>query len=382
VFSALHTFFFTHKKTYSFLEVFEKTNMSGRKNEEFVIQNHADGHDDLKNIWKLKEAEYPKIKGEGEFIYETLYLSVDPYLSSSIKVKSTLGGKASDVGSVQKSLVTAKVVESKNAEYPVGTVFITVLPWSRYGVANGKFENYVKIVKKPGQPENYFDRLGYSSTIGSLGMPSQTAYYGATQVGKFNSSDVLVVSGAAGAVGSIVGQIAKKILGVKKVIGVAGGKEKCDLIIKEFGFDAAIDYKEYNTQEKVVSRLNELTAESGPITAYFDNTGGFVTDAVFEVIARKGRIIVCGQISQYHNSGYVVPNYLAKTVYKALSILGFLVFDFYDQNEKEFFAKFPEWVEKGTIKTKETLVKGFEKLPEAYEMLFTGKNTGKIVVQA
>jgi len=353
-----------------------------RKNEEFVIAHHAEGgRDTLKGTWKLQEAKFPTIKEDGEFIYEAMYISVDPYLSSYIKENSALGGKPYGVGEPQTSHVAARVIESKNKDYPVGTIFVTRLPWRRYGVANGKWDEYVKIAKKPGEPENYFDRLGYDATIGSLGMPSQTAYYGAIHVGKFNSSDVLVVSGAAGATGSIVGQISKKILGVKKVIGVAGGKAKCDLLTKELGFDAAIDYKEYDTKEKVAARLLEL-AGNDPITAYYDNTGGHVTDAVFDVIARKGRIIVCGQISQYHpDKKYEVPNYLSKTVYKALSILGFVVFDWQDLNEKEFFAKFPTWVEKGIIKAKETIVDGFEKLPEAYEMLYLGKNTGKIVVK-
>jgi len=260
-----------------------------------------------------------------------------------------------------------------------GTIFVSGnLPWRRYSVSDGIGLGYSKVIRKAGDPETIFDRLGLSSVIGSLGMPTQTAYYGSFHVGKFTEKDVVVVSGAAGATGSLVGQFAKKIQKAKKVIGIAGGKDKTDWLL-ELGFDAAIDYKEYNTQEKLAARIQELAGE--PVTAYFDNTGGFITDAIFSVIARHGRLIICGQISAYHEQKSF-PNYLAKTIYAALTIQGFYIVDFFQYNEKEFFVEVPKWVEQGIIKTRETLVEGFENLPAAYQMLYTGKNFGKIVVKA
>jgi len=133
----------------------------------------------------------------------------------------------------------------------------------------------------------------------------------------------------------------------------------------------------------VAARLQEL-AGAEPITAYFDNTGGFVTEAVFDIIGRKGRIVVCGQISTYNDppeKSHSYPNYLAKTIYRALSILGFVVGDFVHRNDTEFFVDVPKWILEGKIKNKETLVTGFEKLPEAYAMLYTGENIGKVVVK-
>jgi len=346
------------------------------KNEEFVVHERPAGTAHLKETWLLREIPYPSITEDEQFIYKALYISVDPYMSGGI---SGLVGRLNPLGTLQVGHVLAEVLESKNASYPVGTVFVSSqLPWRRYSVTKGTEFGYTKIIRKPGDPETVFDRLGLSSGIGALGMPSQTAYYGALRVAKFTEHDVVVVSGAAGATGSLVGQFAKKIAKAKKVIGIAGGKDKTDFLLK-IGFDAAIDYKEYDTQEKMAARIREVAGE--PVTAYFDNTGGFVTDAIFEVIARHGRLIICGQISGYHQA-QSYPNYLSKVIYAALTIQGFVVFDWVKYNEEQFFVDVPKWIEEGIIQTRETLVEGFENLPAAYQMLFTGKNIGKIVVKA
>jgi len=243
-----------------------------------------------------------------------------------------------------------------------------------------KFAPRLVVIKKPGYENPFFEKLGIQAGIGALGVPAQTAYYGAIDVGKFTEKDVVVVSGAAGATGSIVGQIAKKILKAKKVIGIAGGAQKAEYLVKELGFDAAIDYKEYNTQEKIRDRLKEI---AGPdeVTAYFDNTGGFITDAIFDVIAKYGRIVICGQISVYHKPNHVYPNYLLKTIYKELSILGFGVSNHTHENSKKFYPDVSKWVEQGVIKAPDTVVHGFENLPKAYQMLYTGENYGKIIIQ-
>jgi len=127
-------------------------------------------------------------------------------------------------------------------------------------------------------------------------------------------------------------------------------------------------------------RLQEVAGE--PVTVYFDNTGGFTTEAVFDVIGRGGRIIICGQISTYTSSEeYAYPNYLAKTIYKGLSILGFVVSDFIHRNDTEFIVDMGKWIESGQVKSRETVVEGFENIPRAFEMLFTGENTGKVIVK-
>jgi len=355
------------------------------KNEELVLGKRPEGSHDLKETWKLQQCDYPKITGDGQFICQTLFVSVDPYLSSQIK-KSALGGVTKEIGDIQKSYTVAKVLESKNTSYPVGTVYVASQnPWRRFFLVSEKELARVKILKHPDHPEDIFEPKGFHSALSAFGMPSQTAYYGCLDVGKFKESDVLVVSGAAGAVGIMVGQIAKHVIKCKKVIGIAGGKQKCDLLVQELGFDASVDYKEYNTKEKMGARLQELAGE--PITAYFDNTGGISTEAVFDKIGRFGRIVICGQISSYTKSeekaeeAYVYPNYLAKTIYRALSIYGFVVGDFAHRNDKEFYPDMAKWISAGLVKYKDTMVEGFENIPSAYEMLFTGANIGKIIVR-
>ncbi|CAF1195714.1 unnamed protein product [Didymodactylos carnosus] len=353
------------------------------KNEEFVLFTRPSGQSDIKSAWKLQSCLMPIITKDNEFILETLFVSVDPYLSSGLK-KSALGGAINSIGSIQISGLVARVIESRNPNIPVDTIVTGRMEWKRFILANGT-EPRFRIVQKPTDKNTIYNKIGFSTAVGVLGMPSQTSYYGILSVANTQPSDVLVISGAAGAVGTIAGQIAKKIRGAKMVIGIAGGKKKCDCIVNELGFDAAIDYKEYNTKDKMVNRLKELTPSG--ITQYFDNTGGFVTDAIFDIIERHSKIIICGQISTYNNSeedlskSNIYPNYLAKTIYRGLSILGFVCSDFIHRNEEEFFKDMPNWLEQGIIKFHETIIDGFENLPRAYEMLFTGENIGKIVVK-
>ncbi|CAF2538543.1 unnamed protein product [Rotaria sp. Silwood2] len=353
------------------------------KNEEFVLSTRPSDQNEIKSAWALQPCPMPTITNDNEFILKTLFVSVDPYLSSGLK-KSALGGDINPIGSVQVSGLVGRVIESKNSNIPVDTIVTGRMEWKRYILANGT-EPRFRIVQKSIEKNTIYDKIGFSTAIGVLGMPSQTAYYGILSVANTQPSDVLVISGAAGAVGTIAGQIAKKIRGAQKVIGIAGEEKKCDYIVNELGFDAAINYKEYNTKDKMIKRLKELAPEG--ITQYFDNTGGFVTDAVFDIIKRHGKIIICGQISTYNNSEddpskiNIYPNYLAKTIYRGLSILGFVCGDFIHRNEEEFYKDMPIWLDQGTIKFHETFVDGFENLPRAYEMLFTGENIGKLVVR-
>lgn len=352
-------------------------------NEQFVLFQRPTDATDLKASWKLESCEMPQIQDENQFIVETLFVSVDPYLSSGLK-KSALGGDVNPIGSCQISGLVARVIETRRDDITVGTIVTARMPWKKYILANGN-EPRFRIVKRPNDTDTIYDRFGLSTAIGVLGMPSQTAYYGILSVANTQANDILVISGAAGAVGSIAGQIAKKIRSAQKVIGIAGGENKCRYIVDQLGFDAAIDYKTYNSKEKIIERLHELVPEG--ITQYFDNTGGFVTEALFDVIQRHGKIIVCGQISSYNHSEddpakvNIYPNYLAKTIYRGLSILGFVCGDFIHRNDEEFYRDMPVWLDKRIIRFTETFVDGFNNLPRAYEMLFTGENIGKVVVR-
>jgi len=199
------------------------------------------------------------------------------------------------------------------------------------------------------------------------------------EVAGIKAGDVCVVSAAAGAVGAIAAQIAK--MKGATVIGTAGGPDKCRYLIEKLGLDAAIDYKQYNTTATMLAELKRVAPKG--IDVYFDNTGGHVTDAVFECLNKFGRVAICGQISVYNEQGTapLAVNYLVKSIYKSINIRGFICGDFLQRNDGEFYRDMPGWIQAGHIKYEEEIVQGFEKLPEAFNMLFTGKKTGKILVQ-
>ena len=209
--------------------------------------------------------------------------------------------------------------------------------------------------------------------LGTLGMPGMTAYFGLLDVGQPKHGETVVVSGAAGAVGTVVGQIAK-IKGCR-VVGIAGGADKCRYIRDELGFDAAIDYK----HEDVKEALRNLCPKG--IDVYFDNVGGDILDAALTRITRGARIVICGAISQYNNTGPVKgpSNYLSLLVNRA-SMKGMVVFDYADRYA-EAGREMAGWMAAGKLKSREDIVKGLETFPETLLKLFKGENTGKLVLQ-
>jgi len=344
------------------------------KNEEFVIHQHAKGGpEDHKDIWQLQETPFPHLDIQDNIIGEPLFLTVDPFIVGQVK-----GGKP--IGSVQDSFGVVRVFQSHNPAWPVGTVFyFQQVPWRRYSLFPVKaLEQHAKVWKRPGEENTVLDKLGFDAALNGLGMTAQTAYYGAVEKGKYKPTDVLVISGAAGAVGLFVGQIAKNVQKVKKVIGIAGGKEKTERLVKELGFDAAVDYKEYNTKEKMAAKLKEVAGE--PITAYYDNTGGFVTDAVFSILGTRARVVICGNISSYHET-LSYPNYLAQITYREIDIFGLYVGLHGVQNETEFYPDVSKWLLEHKIKTPQTTLEGFDQLPRAYERMVRGEDIGKIIVK-
>ena len=210
--------------------------------------------------------------------------------------------------------------------------------------------------------------------IGTLGMPGLTAYFGLLEIGKMQEGDTVVVSGAAGAVGSIVGQIAKIKGG--RAVGIAGGEEKCRHVVEELGFDACIDYK----SENVAKSLRRHCPDG--INVYFDNVGGEILDAALAQLARHARVVICGAISQYNaTEGMRGPsNYMSLLVNRA-SMTGFLVFDFADRYA-EAAKEMAGWLAEGKLRTFEDVATGgVEKFPETLLRLFRGENTGKLVLE-
>ena len=231
-----------------------------------------------------------------------------------------------------------------------------------YAISDGK--GWHKVDAKLGPLPKY---------LGVLGMPCMTAYFGLLEVCLPKAGETVVVSGAAGAVGQIVGQIAK-IKGCT-VIGIAGGKDKCDFVTKELGFDGCVDYK----SEDVKVGLKALAPKG--VDVYFDNVGGDILDAVLTQIRMKARIAICGAISQYNNTTAVKgpANYLSLLVNRA-RMEGIVVFDYADRYHLGV-AAMAKWMKEGTFKSKEDIVEGLDTFPEALLMLFEGKNFGKLVLK-
>jgi hypothetical protein len=207
-----------------------------------------------------------------------------------------------------------------------------------------------------------------------FGITGMTAYFGLIDVGRVQEGDVVVVSGAAGATGSTVGQIAK-IKNAGKVIGIAGGPEKCTHLVENLGFDETIDYK----GENVAARLREAAPEG--IDLYFDNVGGEILDACLAQLALRGRIVLCGAIASYNDRGGAkgIAN-TSNLIVKRARMEGFLILDYFDRMEgaREEMA---QWLGEGKIKSSEHIVEGLEHAPDALNLLFTGGNTGKVIVQ-
>ncbi|HZW12366.1 MAG TPA: NADP-dependent oxidoreductase [Noviherbaspirillum sp.] len=302
---------------------------------------------------------------DGEVLVKTLYLSLDPAMRGWMNEgKSYIRPVAID--EVMRAGGIGKVVASKSPKFAVGDYVSGSLGVQQYwaGRADDKTAALYKVDPKAAPLPKY---------LNALGMPGMTAYFGLLEVGQPKPGETVVVSGAAGAVGQTVGQVAKH-KGCR-VVGIAGGKDKCDFVVNELGFDACIDYK----NESVRDGLKKHCPQG--VDVYFDNVGGDILDDVLTRINLKARIIICGAISQYNNTTPVKgpANYLSLLVNRA-RMEGIVVFDYADRYHIGV-AEMAKWMKEGSFKTREDIVEGLEKFPEALLMLFEGKNFGKLVLQ-
>ncbi|WP_342117392.1 NADP-dependent oxidoreductase [Pseudoduganella sp. OTU4001] len=302
---------------------------------------------------------------DGEVLVKTLYLSLDPAMRGWMNdAKSYIRPVA--IGEVMRAGGLGEVVASKSPRFAVGDHVAGGLGVQRYwiGAADDRSAALVKVDT----------RLAPATTwLNTLGMPGMTAYFGLLEVGQPQAGETVVVSGAAGAVGQTVGQVAKQ-LGCR-VVGIAGGKDKCDFVVNELGFDACIDYKGGDVR----AGLKEHCPNG--VDVYFDNVGGDILDTVLTRINLKARIVICGAISQYNNTTPVKgpANYLALLVNRA-RMEGMVVFDYADRYHVAV-AALGKWLQEGKIKSREDVVRGIENFPQALNMLFEGKNFGKLVLQ-
>jgi NADPH-dependent curcumin reductase CurA len=329
-------------------------------NRQFVLASRPTGIPEESNF-NLIETPIPALK-DGEFLARAMYISVDPYMRGRIsQAKSYAAGV--EIGGVMVAGGVARVVESKNPNFAVGDIVDPYMGWQEYVVSNGRGLRKLNPAIAP-----------VSTALGVLGTTGLTAYFGLLDVCNPKAGETVVVSGAAGAVGSIVGQIAK--LRGCKTVGIAGGDDKVEWILKDCGYDAAFNYK---TTANYGAKLKELCPNG--IDIYFDNVGGTITDAVFMQINTSARLSICGQISQYNNAKPEMgPRLLGMLIVARAKVQGFLVTD-YMPRFVEGLTEMSSWLRDGKLKYREDIVDGFENLPKAFIGLFHGENTGKRIVK-
>ncbi len=330
-------------------------------NKKMILVNRPIGIPD-KSTWNLEEETIGELT-DGQILIKQKYISLDPAMRGWMNnTKSYI--PPVEIGAVMRAGTVGEVIQvNNNNNFKTGDL---VSGWGgvqEYSLTNG---GGYKLIKE-GQNTPMYRYLG------ALGMPGMTAYFGIIKEGKIKSGDVVLVSAAAGAVGSLVGQIAK-IKGCR-VIGIAGGKEKCDYVKSELGFDEVIDYKNDN----IYSALKKYCPDG--IDVYFDNVGGEISEAVINRFNIGGRMSICGQISGYNSETLQPgPRNWINILIKRLKVQGFIVFD-YQARAQEAFADMPKWIAEGKLQHKNHIVDGLENAVASLKMLFSGENKGKMIVK-
>ena len=310
-----------------------------------------------KKIWSFNEENFDLKLGDNQFIIKNEFISLDPAMRGWLNdARSYI--KPVNVGDVMRAGTVGKIIKSKNKYFNEGEY---VSGWGGvqdYTITNG--ENFQKIND---------DKVAKESYLGVLGMPGFTAYFGILREGQIKKGETVVVSAAAGAVGSVVGQIAK-IKGCK-VIGIAGGENKCKYVSEELNFDHCLDYKSDNFFSELKDKCK------GGVDVYFDNVGGSLLNHMLIFISKGARIVICGAISQYNSQKVVGPsNYLSLLVNRA-SMKGMVVFDYakdYGLAQKEM----RDWILSGKLKSNEDIYEGIENFHEIFLKLFNGEKKGKL----
>jgi hypothetical protein len=333
--------------------------LRGTANRQLRLARRPDGRVDDTTFELVEEPLRPL--ADGEALARLVYLSVDPTQRVWIREEPSYLPPVA-IGEVMRSGAIGTVVESRNDTYPEGAMVTGLLGWQEYAyLGSGMSAN----VLPPGMPMR--------KMMGVLGATGVTAYFGMLDVGQPKPGETVVVSGAAGATGSVAAQIAK-IQGCR-VVGIAGTPEKCAWLTDELGLDAAINYR----TERVGARVGELCPDG--VDVFFDNVGGATLDAVLVHLALHARVALCGAISTYNDIEGAEPiRAYMNLVVKRARIQGFLVLDYLDRFP-EAVLQLAAWVEEGLIKDRDQIVDGLEHAPGALNMLFAGENTGKLLVQ-
>ncbi len=329
------------------------------KNTRILLASRPVGLPNREN-WQVESLE-SQTPVDGEFLAKVLYVSLDPAMRGWINEgKSYI--EPVGIGDVMRAGGVARIIESRHREFQVGDHVVGMSGIQKYWISDGQGVSKVDPDLAPLQ-----------KYLGVLGMPGMTAFFGILEIGKIKEGDTVLVSGAAGAVGALVGQIAK-IKGCR-VIGIAGGEDKCRYITEELGFDSAIDYK----SESLYPAVHKACPKG--VDVYFDNVGGETLDVALAHLRLNARVVICGAISQYNNTAPIKgpENYLSLLVNRA-SMQGFIVFDFAAEYARAAH-EMSHWMSEGRLQSREHIVEGLETFPETLLMLFDGRNQGKLIIK-
>ena len=335
------------------------------RNKQWIYAKRPSGRVGDEN-YELQDVElYPEL-ALNEVLVEARYISVDPYMRIQQAERRTFDFPH-PLGIVQRGGAVGQIVESNSPIFRDGDWVLSYTGWQRYAVCHSSELRML-----------YPDEAPVSTALGALGMPGRTAWFGLMEAGRPRPGETLIVSGAAGAVGSLVCQFGKKA--GCRVFGLAGGPEKCKFLLDKLKIDAAIDYRAFTAPGALSKEIERVT---GGFDIYFDNVGGTISDAIIPQVKLHGRIIICGAISQYDgklDEPELAPRVLQHMLFQRATIQGILARD-YNHRMDEMLAIVTPWVKNKEIVFEETFVEGFDKLQQALNSMFEGKNLGKLIVK-
>lgn len=341
-----------------------KLSQSTLVNRSVVLASRPHGSPTEANF-RIEQASIPE-PGEGQVLLRTVYLSLDPYMRGRMNDGPSYAPPV-ELGAVMVGGTVCRVIASNHSVYNVGDWVLSFSGWQDYALSDGA--DLTSLGASPEHP---------SYALGILGMPGFTAYTGLLDIGQPKAGETLVVAAATGPVGATVGQIGK-IKGCR-VVGVAGGEEKCRHAVEVLGFDVCLDHRASNFAEQLASACPD------GIDIYFENVGGKVFDAVLPLLNPKARVPVCGTIAHYNDTALPIgpdrlPMLMNAILRKRIKVQGFIVFDEYSCRYDEFFKDMSNWLAEGRIKYREEIVNGLEKAPLAFIGLLEGRNFGKAIVR-
>lgn len=334
-------------------------------NRQWLLKSRPQGALALDDF-EFREGELPEPElAPGQILVRNLLFTCSPTMRNWMNAPGS-SYRTVDLGAPMLGPGGAQVVASNHPRFPVGTRVTLLARWEDYSVLEPDTSPTPIIVQPP--------EVTLVEAMGIFGLNSYTAYFGLLAIGRPNAGETVVVSAAASSVGSLVVQIARNV--GCRVIGIAGGPDKCQRVVEEFGADAAIDYK----REDVAARLKELCPNG--VDVFFDNVGGDILNAVMDNIAFKGRIAVCGQVAAYDSGAPAPgPRDMMKVIYRSVTIRGFVVGEFLHDTETAR-ADIERWASEGRLKHPEDIRFGFETLPHAFMSLFKGESKGMLIVES